>query len=86
MRRPRVHGAPALTLPWTCCVIVAHGTVVETMAGGGGGNGNPKARPFEEVRVDAQWGHVSREGAWKDCGVRIGLGISVDEGGSEPRA
>ena len=65
---------------------VAAGTVVETRTGGGGGNGDPKARPFEEVQVDVERGYVSGEGAWKDYGVRIGPGNSVDEGDSEPRA
>ena len=65
---------------------VAAGTVVETMTGGGGGNGDPKTRPFGEVRVDVERGYVSREGAWTDYGVRIGPGVTVDEGGSEPRA
>ena len=65
---------------------VAAGTVVETRTGGGGGNGDPKARPFGEVRVDVERGYVSPGGAWNDYGVRIGPGLSVDEGGSVPRA
>lgn len=42
-------------------------------------------RPFEEVRVDVERGYVSPEGAWKDYGVRIGPGNSVDEGGRAAR-
>ena len=61
------------------------GTVVETMTGGGGGNGNPNARPFEEVRIDAVRGYVSCEGAWRDYGVRITSGLTVDSAESEPR-
>ena len=64
---------------------VAAGTVVETRTGGGGGNGDPKARPFGEVRLDVQRGYVSPDGAWRDYGVRIGPGLSVDEKGSEAR-
>ena len=65
---------------------VAAGTVVETRTGGGGGNGDPRARPFEDVRRDVQRGYVSRDGAWRDYGVRIAPGMSVDEAGSELRA
>lgn len=60
-------------------------TVVETMTGGGGGNGEPLARPFEEVRRDIQKGYVSREGAWATYGVRIGDDLTVDEAASKPR-
>ncbi len=65
---------------------VAAGTVVETMTGGGGGNGNPKARPFKEVEIDAIRGYVSPEGAWRDYGVRLTSGCAADVAGSEPRA
>ena len=61
------------------------GTVVETMTGGGGGNGNPNARPFEEVRIDSVRGYVSREGAWRNYGVRINSDLAVDHAESEPR-
>ena len=64
---------------------VAAGTVVETMTGGGGGNGDPKARPYEEVRTDAVRGYISRDGAWRDYGVRISSDFAVEEAGSEPR-
>ena len=65
---------------------VAAGTVVETRTGGGGGNGDPKARPFEDVRRDVQRGYVSPDGALRDYGVRISSDLSIDEQGSEPRA
>ena len=65
---------------------VAAGTVVETWTGGGGGNGDPKARPFEEVQRDVLRGYVSPEGAWRDYGVRITSDLVVDEEGSQPRA
>ncbi len=89
-RRPKIEivhpdGAREKTLKMRARPVAA-GTVVETMTGGGGGNGDPGARPFEEVRVDVERGYVSPEGAWNDYGVRIGPGGAVDEGGSEPRA
>ena len=65
---------------------VAAGTVVETRTGGGGGNGDPKARSFAEVRIDAVRGYVSREGAWRQYGVRLTPEFVVDEAASEPRA
>ena len=65
---------------------VAAGTVVETWTGGGGGNGDPRARPFEEVQRDVLRGYVSPEGAWRDYGVRITSDLVVDEEGSQPRA
>ena len=61
------------------------GTVVETMTGGGGGNGNPKARPFDEVLLDVRMGYLTREAAWAQYGVRITDGLAVDEAASEPR-
>ncbi|MEX3010793.1 hydantoinase B/oxoprolinase family protein [Hoeflea sp. TYP-13] len=63
----------------------AAGTVVETMTGGGGGFGNPKARLFEEVLADVRQGYVSVQAAWDDYGVRIAGDLSVDEAASEPR-
>lgn len=62
------------------------GTVVETMTGGGGGYGDPKARPFDEVLSDVRKGYVSTEAAWTDYGVRIKGDMTVDEAASEPRA
>lgn len=60
-------------------------TVVETMTGGGGGNGEPLARPFDEVRRDIQKGYVSQEGAWVAYGVRIGDDLTIDEAASKLR-
>ncbi len=61
------------------------GTIVETMTGGGGGNGDPLARPFEEVQRDVRRGLVSIDAAWKAYGVKIGSDMLVDEAASEPR-
>jgi N-methylhydantoinase B len=61
------------------------GTVVETMTGGGGGNGNPKARPFGEVLADVQAGYLTRDAAWSQYGVRITEALVVDAAASEPR-
>lgn len=61
------------------------GTVIETRTGGGGGYGDPKARPFEEVLADVRQGYVSTDAAWKDYGVRINADMGVDADGSEPR-
>ncbi|MCP4316562.1 MAG: hydantoinase B/oxoprolinase family protein [Hyphomicrobiales bacterium] len=61
------------------------GTVVETKTGGGGGFGNAKTRPFEEVLADVRQGYVSVQAAWDDYGVRIAGDMSVDESASEPR-
>ena len=60
-------------------------TVVETMTGGGGGNGEPLARPFEDVRRDIQKGYVTHEGAWSAYGVRVGEDLTIDEAASKPR-
>ena len=61
------------------------GTLVATMTGGGGGNGDPRSRPFAVVLADVQQGFVSRQGAWTDYGVRVGADLQVDEAASEPR-
>ena len=61
------------------------GTVIETMTGGGGGNGDPKARPLREVQADVRQGFVSAEAALRDYGVRIGADMQVDETASDPR-
>ncbi len=62
------------------------GTVVETRTGGGGGYGNARARPVEEVLADVRQGYVSRDAAWSNYGVRVREDMSVDESASEPRA
>jgi N-methylhydantoinase B len=64
---------------------LAAGTVVETMTGGGGGNGSSHMRPFEDVVRDVRRGFVSVEGALKDYGVKIGPDMAVDIAGSTPR-
>ena len=61
------------------------GTVVATRTGGGGGYGNPKARPFDEVLADVRQGLVSRTAAMDQYGVCITEGLTVDEAASEPR-
>ncbi len=61
------------------------GTVIETMTGGGGGNGDPVSRPFEEVLEDVRQGYVTREGAWANYGVRITDDHQLDIPASTPR-
>ncbi len=61
------------------------GTVVETMTGGGGGNGRPGSRPFDEVLSDVRQGFVTIEGAWNDYGVRINDEMRAEDSVSEPR-
>lgn len=61
------------------------GTIVETMTGGGGGNGAPLARPFDEVLNDVRMGYVSHDGAWDNYGVRIGSDMIADETASKQR-
>ena len=64
----------------------AKGTRIVTRTGGGGGYGNPLARPFAEVAEDVRAGLVSPESAWTVYGVRIAADLSVDEVASRPRA
>ncbi len=61
------------------------GTIIETMTGGGGGNGNPKARTFENISCDVARGFVSREAARIHYGVVISDTGEVDKTASEPR-
>ncbi|WP_419909860.1 hydantoinase B/oxoprolinase family protein [Hoeflea sp.] len=61
------------------------GTIVETRTGGGGGFGDPKARPFDEVLADVRQGYVSVQAAWNDYGVRISGDMTIDESASQPR-
>ncbi len=61
------------------------GTVIETMTGGGGGNGNPKARAFDDVQRDVARGLVSREAALELYGVAVSETGEVDLAASEPR-
>ena len=62
------------------------GTVVETKTGGGGGNGDPMARPFTEVLGDVRQGYLTRAAALADYGVSVGADMVVDEAASQPRA
>lgn len=62
------------------------GTLFVTRTGGGGGNGNPKARPVEEVLHDVVCGAVSREAALSQYGVAIHPDLTVDPARTEARA
>ena len=62
------------------------GTLVETETGGGGGYGDPMARPFPEVQTDVRRGFVSIEEADKQYGVALREDLTVDESESVPRA
>ena len=48
------------------------GDVLRIELGGGGGYGNPRTRPVEEVLRDVHEGYVSVEGARRDYGVAVG--------------
>ncbi|MGO4832556.1 hydantoinase B/oxoprolinase family protein, partial [Rhizobiaceae sp. 2RAB30] len=61
------------------------GTLFVTRTGGGGGYGNPKARPVEEVRVDVVSGLVSAEEALANYGVAFNDDFSVDTVRTEAR-
>ena len=63
----------------------AKGTRIVTRTGGGGGFGDPLARPVDEVLDDVQAGLVSIEHAWSDYGVRVSPDLSVDAAASKPR-
>ncbi|MCY4542513.1 MAG: hydantoinase B/oxoprolinase family protein [Rhodobacteraceae bacterium] len=62
------------------------GTIVETTTGGGGGYGDPMARPCENVQVDVRRGFVSREEAAKQYGVHFNDDLTVDGARSLPRS
>jgi N-methylhydantoinase B len=62
------------------------GTLFVTRTGGGGGYGDPKARPFAEVREDVARGLVSREQALAQYGVAFADNLEVDHAASTPRA
>ncbi len=62
------------------------GTLFVTRTGGGGGNGNPKARPVDEVLHDVVAGAISREAALSQYGVAIGADLTVDPARTETRA
>ena len=60
-------------------------TVVETKTGGGGGNGDPMQRPFEEVAQDVKKGFLTAQAARRDYGVVVEAHGTVDEAASSPR-
>jgi N-methylhydantoinase B len=62
------------------------GTLFVTRTGGGGGNGNPRARPVEEVLLDVVAGAVSREAAFSQYGVVVAEDLTLDRGRTESRA
>jgi N-methylhydantoinase B len=62
------------------------GTRIVTRTGGGGGYGDPLARPLDEVREDVLSGVVSAEGAARDYGVVIAADGTLDSGASTSRA
>ena len=62
------------------------GTLFVTRTGGGGGNGNPKARPVEEVLHDVVAGAVSRDAALSQYGVALNEDLTVDIARTEARA
>jgi N-methylhydantoinase B len=64
VRRPdsgKIHGWP-----------VSEGDTYVIRSGGGGGFGDPLARPVERVAEDVRRGYVSREAAADDYGVVLG--------------
>lgn len=60
------------------------GTLVVTRTGGGGGYGDPLARPFAEIQKDLDRGWITPEGAERDYGVVVVDGV-IDEAASTPR-
>lgn len=62
------------------------GTLFVTRTGGGGGNGNPKARPVEDVVHDVIAGAVSRDAALSQYGVALNEDLTVDTARTEARA
>ncbi|MCB1359278.1 MAG: hydantoinase B/oxoprolinase family protein, partial [Maritimibacter sp.] len=61
------------------------GTLVVTRTGGGGGYGDPLARPFGEIQKDLDRGWISAAAAERDYGVVVTDG-RIDEAASTPRA
>lgn len=62
------------------------GTLVVTRTGGGGGYGNPLARPEAEVLADVASGLVSPEKAFETYGVAVNDDLTVDRARTKPRA
>ena len=60
-------------------------TVVETKTGGGGGNGDPMQRAFDDVACDVVKGYLSPEAALRDYGVAVSASGDVDVAASTPR-
>ncbi len=67
---------------------VRAGQVISIRTTGGGGWGDPLARPYDEVARDVAWGKVSVAGAYEDYGVvtgREGYDVVVDVSASDER-
>ena len=64
---------------------IAADTVVETKTGGGGGNGDPMQRAFDDVARDVVKGYLSPEAALRDYGVAVDRDGTVDMAASTPR-
>ncbi|GKY87709.1 hydantoinase B/oxoprolinase family protein [Sinisalibacter aestuarii] len=60
------------------------GTLVVTRTGGGGGYGDPLARPFAEIQTDLDRGWLSGEAARRDYGVVV-IDGRIDVAASTPR-
>ncbi|PSM17400.1 hydantoinase B/oxoprolinase family protein [Nitratireductor sp. StC3] len=61
------------------------GTLVVTRTGGGGGYGDPRARPEDEVLADVLAGTVSREAARSLYGVAVTEDGAIDAAKTAPR-
>jgi N-methylhydantoinase B len=62
---------------------VRAGEVVRIRTTGGGGWGDPLARPYPEVARDLAWGKVSPAGARDDYGVVLAAGGGIDQAASD---
>jgi N-methylhydantoinase B len=58
---------------------IPRGSIFRQKAGGGGGYGNPLARPAEKVAEEVRNGFISVEGAIRDYGVAVNNDFAVDE-------
>ena len=67
----------AWSIPSKCAPRHSRGTRIVTRTGGGGGYGDPFARPASEVLEDVRCGLVSREKARELYGVRIDAEMKV---------
>jgi N-methylhydantoinase B len=59
------------------------GEIIECITAGGGGYGDPLARPPREVAEDVRDGFVSRESAAGDYGVVLTAAAEVDNAATE---